>query len=155
MEQELTMQVMILLMIGLMVCPSQESADDGNTDPPVDRVRWLALKLAPTLEEKPDMLVLELIALFHDMADGKTPPLLDGWNVLTFSQIYRNLIPLFNSQPLPIPPFRIPTPHPNPNRPDPKSNPLYLLLYRNENESRGNIDRMAYDVSRIAYCTRR
>lgn len=28
----------------------------------------MALKLAPTLEVKPDMLVLELIALFHDMA---------------------------------------------------------------------------------------
>jgi HD superfamily phosphodiesterase len=39
----------------------------------VDRVRRMALKLAPTLEEKPDMLVLELIALFHDMADGKLP----------------------------------------------------------------------------------
>jgi hypothetical protein len=33
----------------------------------------MALKLAPTMEEKPDMLVLELIALFHDMADGKSP----------------------------------------------------------------------------------
>jgi hypothetical protein len=33
----------------------------------------MALKLAPTLDEKPDMLVLELIALFHDMADGKLP----------------------------------------------------------------------------------
>jgi len=32
----------------------------------------MALKLAPTLDQKPDMLVLELIALFHDMADGKS-----------------------------------------------------------------------------------
>jgi hypothetical protein len=30
----------------------------------------MALKLAPTLDAKPDMLVLELIALFHDMAGG-------------------------------------------------------------------------------------
>jgi hypothetical protein len=33
----------------------------------------MALKLASTLDEKPDMLVLELIALFHDMA-GKPLP---------------------------------------------------------------------------------
>jgi uncharacterized protein len=42
----------------------------------------MALKLAPTLEEKPDMLVLELIALFHDMADGKLPswPTVPDWH---------------------------------------------------------------------------
>jgi hypothetical protein len=28
----------------------------------------MALKLAPTLDQNSDMLVLELIALFHDMA---------------------------------------------------------------------------------------
>ena len=39
----------------------------------MDRVRKMALKLAPTLDEKPDMLVLELIALFHDMAGASVP----------------------------------------------------------------------------------
>lgn len=48
-----------------------------GTDSSVDRVRNMALKLAPTLDEKPDMLVLELIALFHDMAGASVPDLGD------------------------------------------------------------------------------
>ena len=60
---------MILLTIGLMVCrPRQRSTGAGHTDLLVDRVRRMALKLASATEQKPDMLVLELIALFHDMA---------------------------------------------------------------------------------------
>lgn len=39
----------------------------------VNRVRNIALALSKGLEKQPDMLVLELIALFHDMA-GKSPP---------------------------------------------------------------------------------
>jgi HD superfamily phosphohydrolase YqeK len=49
------------------------------TDSSVNRVRNMALKLAPTLDEKPDMLVLELIALFHDMAGRSYPILYEGY----------------------------------------------------------------------------
>jgi len=60
---------MILLTIGLMVCgQSQQSVREEYANLLVDRVRRMALKLASTMQQKPDMLVLELIALFHDMA---------------------------------------------------------------------------------------
>ncbi|WVW80470.1 hypothetical protein I302_102452 [Kwoniella bestiolae CBS 10118] len=44
--------------------------DPSHDWPHVDRVRRVALKIAKTLDPQPDLLVVELAALFHDL-DGK------------------------------------------------------------------------------------
>ncbi|RSH90448.1 hypothetical protein EHS25_001053 [Saitozyma podzolica] len=40
----------------------------------VDRVRKTAMRIARSLNPEPDLLVVELAALFHDMADGMSAP---------------------------------------------------------------------------------
>lgn len=58
---------MIRPTIGRTASPTRVEADDELTVS-VDRVRNTALRIARTLEQKPDMVVVELAALFHDMA---------------------------------------------------------------------------------------
>ncbi|WWC88203.1 uncharacterized protein L201_003108 [Kwoniella dendrophila CBS 6074] len=43
--------------------------DPSHDWPHVDRVRRVAIRIAKTLEPQPDMLVVELAALFHDLDD--------------------------------------------------------------------------------------
>jgi hypothetical protein len=87
---------MIHRMIGHMVRPScldRKHSTDCPTNT-VNRVRNVAMKIAKTLNGDIDLLVVELAALFHDMA-GKVPNAHQCWTpdlLLICSRLYVSTI---------------------------------------------------------------